>query len=246
MMPASWNGMSSTGRSELARPPDPPIAVEIRPIRTARRMRLRFDEARGVLKLTCPPRTSAAKALRWVEEQRDWIEAQIAASGAGMPFEPGATIPIEGAEVLLIWAETGTRAANLGEGTLRIGGPRAAFERRVENFLRRHALEVMSAEVAEFARAANVAASSVSVGDASTRWGSCSSKGRIRLSWRLILASPEVRRFVVAHEVAHLVHLDHGPRFRALERQLVGNGLDQAKKQLRLEGPRLRRLGRRR
>ena len=51
---------------------------------------------------------------------------------------------------------------------------------------------------------------SVSVGDAGSRWGSCSSQGRIRLSWRLILAPPAVRRYVVAHEVAHLVHLDHG------------------------------------
>ena len=76
----------------------------------------------------------------------------------------------------------------------------------------------MSREVAEYAAAAGVGVRSVSVGDAGTRWGSCSSQGRIRLSWRLILAPPNVRRYVVAHEVAHLVHLDHGAEFKASRR----------------------------
>ena len=90
------------------------------------------------------------------------------------------------------------------------------------------------------------AAAAVSVGDAGSRWGSCSSQGRIRLSWRLIFAPPEVRRFVVAHEVAHLVHLDHSAGFKALEARLYGPGLAKAKAELRRLGPRLRRIGRRR
>jgi len=103
---------------------------------------------------------------------------------------------------------------------------------------------VMSVEVAEFARAAGCTARDVGVGDAGTRWGSCSSDGRIRLSWRLILAPPKVRRYVVAHEVAHLVHLNHGPEFKALEARLLGPGVSEAKALLRRTGPRLRRLGR--
>src|SRR5437764_3725875 len=102
----------------------------------------------------------------------------------------------------------------------------------------------MSSEVAEFARIAGTSARTVSVGDAGTRWGSCSSQGRIRLSWRLILAAPAVRRYVVAHEVAHLVHLDHSPKFKALEARLFGPGLAEAKSMLRRIGPRLRRIGR--
>jgi len=59
----------------------------------------------------------------------------------------------------------------------------------------------------------------------------------------LILAPPEVRRHVVSHEVAHLVHLNHGPEFKALEARLFGPGLSEAKAALRRVGPRLRRLG---
>ena len=102
----------------------------------------------------------------------------------------------------------------------------------------------MSREVAGFAATAGVTARSVSVGDAGSRWGSCTSQDRIRLSWRLILAPPQARRYVVAHEVAHLKHLNHGPEFKALEARLLGPGVAEAKAVLRRVGPRLRRLGR--
>jgi predicted metal-dependent hydrolase len=102
----------------------------------------------------------------------------------------------------------------------------------------------MRAEVADYCALAGLSAAQVSVGDAGTRWGSCSSAGRIRLSWRLILAPAHVRRFVVAHEVAHLRHLNHGREFKALEARLFGPGLAAAKADLRRVGPRLRRIGR--
>jgi len=103
----------------------------------------------------------------------------------------------------------------------------------------------MSRDIAEFSAAAGAVPASITIGDAATRWGSCSSRGRIRMSWRLILAPAEVRRYVAAHEVAHLVHLNHGPEFKALEARLFGTGVAQAKSALRRLGPRLRSVGRR-
>lgn len=221
-----------------------PVPIEIRPLRSARRLRLRFDEVSGTLKLTCPARTSRRAALAWALDQRDWIEAQLSRALPAEPFAPGALIPIEGMEISLVWAQAMPRLARLVGQELHCGGPESGLARRVETFLKRRALETMSREVAEFALAAGVRAASVSVGNAGTRWGSCSSQGRIRLSWRLILASPEVRRYVVAHEVAHLKHLNHGPEFKALEARLFGPGLSTAKAALRRVGPRLRRVGR--
>ena len=245
-MPASLNIMWSSARSEASLEAAIPVPVEIRPIRNARRMRLRFDEASGTLKLTCPWRTSRRAALAWVLDQREWIESQLAKTEAGEPLEPGATIPLEGEEVRLVWDPDARRTPRLIGDEVHCGGPSEGFARRIELFLRRRALDVMSREVTDYAVAAGVAARSVSVGDASTRWGSCSSQGRIRLSWRLILAPPSVRRFVVAHEVAHLVHLDHSAKFKALEARLYGPGLSEAKALLRRSGPRLKRIGRRR
>ena len=237
--------MLSTGRSEAALLAALPAPIEIRPMRTARRLRLRFDDASGTLKLTCPARTSRRAALAWALDQREWIEAQLARCLPGEPFEDGALIPIEGRETRIVWVETEPRMPRLSDGELRCGGPDAGLSRRIEAFLKRHALRLMSAEVAEFAALAGVDAGPVTVGDAGTRWGSCSSRGSIRLNWRLIFAERNVRRYVVAHEVAHLVHLNHGPKFKALEAQLFGSGLAEAKAALRRIGPRLRRIGRR-
>ncbi|MFL6725470.1 MAG: M48 family metallopeptidase [Sphingomicrobium sp.] len=245
-MPANSKIMWSSGRSEAALETALPAPIEIRPLRSARRLRLRFDESSGTLKLTCPWRTSRRAALAWALDQRDWIEAQLARVEPGEPFEPGALIPLEGEEARIVWDPVAPRAPVLNGSELRCGGPESGLARRIELFLRRRALEIMSVEVAQYAAAADVTAASVSVGDAGSRWGSCSSKGRIRLSWRLILAAPDVRRFVVAHEVAHLKHLDHSAAFKTLEARLFGPGLSEAKAGLRRLGPRLRRVGRRR
>jgi hypothetical protein len=238
--------MWSNARSEAALLAELPAPIEVRPVRGARRLRLRYDEVRGILKLTCPMRTSRRSALSWALNQRDWIEMQIARARPAEPFEPGSAIPIAGRDVKLVWAAKEPRTPRLDRGELRCGGPRAGFERRIENFLKRLAISTMSPEAAEFAARAGVTVKAVTIGDAGSRWGSCSSEGRIRLSWRLILAPPEVRRHVVSHEVAHLVHLNHGPDFKALEARLFGAGLSEAKAALRRVGPRLRRLGGRR
>ena len=237
--------MSSSGRSEaLAFHQDLPLPVDIRPIRNARRLRLRLDEQRRVLKLTCPPRMSPKTALAWAAEQREWVEAQLALALPAEPFASGAIIPIEGIETQLAWEERASRIPQLHNGHLTCGGPAAGFARRVELFFRRRALDSLSRETAEIAAAAGLTVRSVAVGDADTRWGSCSASGRIRYSWRLILAPPEARRYVVAHEVAHLAHLNHGPEFQVLEEQLFGGDIAAARALLRRVGPRLKRIGR--
>ena len=144
----------------------------------------------------------------------------------------------------MCWDQAASRTPKLAFNKLTGGGPHEGFAGRIERFLKRHALELLSRETAEFAALAGVTPASVSVGDAGTRWGSCSSSRRIRYSWRLVFASIEARRFVVAHEVAHLVHLNHGAEFKALERKLYGGDVDAARALLRRVGPRLRRLGR--
>jgi hypothetical protein len=236
--------MWSNGRSEALLATALPVPIEIRPIRGAKRLRLRFDDVSGMLKLTCPLRTSRRAALAWALDQREWIEAQLARALPAEPFQPNALVPIEGVETRIVWSKHEQRTPKLVGGELRCGGPELGLSRRIESFLKRLALETMSREVAEFATMAGVTARSVSIGDAGSRWGSCSSQDRIRLSWRLILAPPQARRYVVAHEVAHLKHLNHGPEFKALEARLLGPGVAEAKAVLRRVGPRLRRLGR--
>ncbi|MGI8706126.1 MAG: M48 family metallopeptidase [Sphingomicrobium sp.] len=206
-------------------------------------MRLRFDERDRLLKVTHPRGVRPAAALAWAATQRLWVDEQLARALPPEPFVPGAVVPVEGIDVELVWSENSPRAPRIVGGRLICGGPQAGFARRIELFLKRLALETLSKETADIAKAVGLHAVSVSVGDARTRWGSCSSSGRIRYSWRLILAQPTARRFVVAHEVAHLKQLDHGPKFKELERELFGGDTAAAQALLQACGPRLRRIG---
>jgi predicted metal-dependent hydrolase len=243
-MPASSSIIwSSVPSRRLETHPDLPLPVLLCAIRTARRMRLRVDERDRVLKLTHPRGVRPAAALAWALSQKAWVEEQLDRKPPAEPFVPGATIPIEGVETALHWASNLPRTPVLADGRLSCGGPESGFGRRVALFLKRRALATLSADTAEIASTAGVRATSISVGDARSRWGSCSSSGALRYSWRLILAPPEVRRFVVAHEVAHLTHLNHGREFKALERSLFGADTRRAEALLRQWSPRLRRIG---
>jgi predicted metal-dependent hydrolase len=152
---------------------------------------------------------------------------------------------LEGRDARLEWIEGGSRAVSYRNGVLACGGPLDAFARRIEIWLRTRARDLLSADTAEAAQRAGVSVRRVSIGDAGTRWGSCSASGSIRYNWRLVLAPPEVRRWVVAHEVAHRLHMNHGPAFKAAEAKLFDGDADAARLLLRRIGPGLKRIGRR-
>jgi predicted metal-dependent hydrolase len=183
-------------------------------------------------------------ALDWARGQGEWVDRQLVLVQPGEPFATGATIPFEGREIRLQWqAGLGRSPERVGD-TLRCGGMEAGFAGRIERFLRAEARRRLSEATADMAQRAGVTVKSVAVGDASSRWGSCSASGAIRYNWRLILAPPHLLQWVVAHEVAHCRHLNHGPAFKALEAELYGGGVSSARGELRVLGPRLKRVGR--
>ena len=238
--------MLSTGRSEaLHHHPGLPLPVAIRIHPRARRLRLRLDETRELILLTCPPRGSRKAALDWAAGQREWIDQRLAERQAPQPLAPGVVIPVEGIDTRLEWTDGGSRTLVASPGRLRCGGPREGFARRIESWLKARARERLSLETAATAAQVGVTVRRVSIGDAGTRWGSCSASGSIRYNWRLILAPPDVRRWVVAHEVAHRVHMNHSPEFKALEAELFDGDAQAARLLLRSLGPRLKWIGRR-
>ncbi|URD60215.1 M48 family metallopeptidase [Sphingomonas sp. KRR8] len=223
--------------------PDLPLPIALVRHHAARRLRLRVDHERRQLRLTMPPRGSAQAALRWAGEQRAWVERQLAGAPGHSPLHDGATIPLEGQPVT-IRGIVGRRGVSHVGDELHVGGPADALPRATLRWLHKRALDTLSAETSAIAATAGVSVSSVAIGDAASRWGSCSSAGAIRYSWRLILAPAECRRFVVAHEVAHRLHMDHSPAFRRAEERLFGGPVGPARALLREVGPALRLIGR--
>lgn len=242
-MPATWNSTLSTGRSDLLLSPALPWPVQVRVHPRAKSMRLRLDEAREVLVLTMPRRMSRRAGLQWAERQSPWVAAQLDRLQPGEPFLPGAAIPFEGRDVRLHWDEVLPRSPAVSGDVLRCGGPQESFPARIERFLRTTARQRLSQITAEVAQKAGVTIRSVSVGDARSRWGSCSASGAIRYNWRIILAPPHLLHWLVAHEVAHRRHLNHGPAFKALEAELYGGDVSAARAELRSLGLRLKRVG---
>lgn len=220
----------------------PPIAVVRHP--RARCARLSIDPATGVVKLTLPPRAPLAPALRWAEEKRDWITAEHAKLPQPQPFVDGGTLPFRGAPLTIVWDAKAPRRVVVAGDHLVCGGPIEGLSGRITRWLRAQALALLSAETAEFAERAGVTVARVSIGDPHGRWGSCSSSGAIRFSWRLILAPDYVRRATVAHEVAHRVHMHHGPAFHAQVAALVGGDADRSRAWLKRHGAALHWVGR--
>jgi predicted metal-dependent hydrolase len=218
-----------------------PVTVRVSP--RARNMRLWVDPRTRSVLLTVPRRVSQRRALAWAAGHRDWVEAALAAIPDSTPIVPGALVPVHGEPRRIDWEPGRPRRIEVEGDRLIVGGPAEGLEGRVLRWLRAEALALLTRETREVAARAGVSVKRVGVGDPTSRWGSCSASGAIRYSWRLILAPEFVRRATVAHEVAHLVHLHHGPDFHALAEQLLGEDPKRARRWLHREGAALHRIG---
>ena len=207
-------------------------------------MRLSVDPRDGTVRLSLPTRAALRPALAWAEGKRAWIEGALAVLPGPRPIVPGSVIPIEGRPHVVEWQAGAARTIARDGDRLRVGGPEEAVPARILRWLRREAATRLEEETRAFAVRAGVTVGRVGVGDPRSRWGSCSSSGDIRYSWRLILAPPEVREATVAHEVAHRLHMDHSPAFHAAVKRLLGRDPTPERQWLRTHGAGLYWYGR--
>ena len=207
----------------------------------SRRYRLVFDGARGELRLTVPRRTNERAALKWAGEQQTWLIEQVGKAALPVIVGPGSAVPFLGVERHIDWDAAAPRAIRLDGENLRVGGPRETVGRRIERWLKTQALDLMERESREIAGAAGLSVGRIGVGDPRSRWGSCTHDGDLRYSWRLVMAPDHVRRATVAHEVAHLRHMDHSAAFHTLVDELHDGDVGAARGWLRREGRSLHR-----
>ena len=200
-------------------------AVQLRRHRRARRYTLRIHPSRREAILTMPPRGNLADAKDFAQRHGAWIAARLGGLPKAAPFSPGTSLPLRhvahrivhrAGERGTVWSET----RDSGEKILCVAGGVEHVERRVLDFLKREARRELTRASNHYAEMLGVKVKRISIRDQSSRWGSCTSAGVLSFSWRLILAPPYVLDYLAAHEVAHLVEMNHSPRFWALVAEL--------------------------
>lgn len=190
--------------------------LRIKRLRQAKRMSLRADTVRGEIRVTGPMRLRTGEALAFAKSRQSWLMQRFAAAADAVPLVAGSTIAFCGEPYRIVHDDAQGRGVLIDGDRMIVGGPEIHVGARIERWMRTEARERMAADLTHYCAVAGQPVPDLSVGDARSRWGSCSSQGHIRMGWRLVMAPPAVRRSVVAHEVAHLVHMDHSPRFYAL------------------------------
>ena len=178
-------------------------------------MALRVDVKAGDVVLTWPRGTSERSALRFIEQNQGWIEQRRKKLLPSQPFTDGGKIFIYGRECEIV-RKDGRGVTCLEADRLVVYGRAEHMSRRIRDFLKETARELLTDVAAQKLEQLGLGLADVRVIDPKTRWGSCSPDGRMMFSWRLILTPPQVLDYVVAHEVAHRVHMNHSRKFWAL------------------------------
>lgn len=220
-------------------PGDPPVKVSVRRSARARRLSLRVSRVDGRVTLTLPPRTPLDEGLAFAESRAGWLRGHIARVGGEERPALGGSILFEGAALSLVAGPV--RRATLSAGALVLPDEAAKVVPRVAAFLKATARDRLAAASDRHAARLGRGYRSLTLRDTRSRWGSCSSRGDLMYSWRLVMAPPEVLDYVAAHEVAHLERMDHSPAFWALVDRLFP-GHAACRRWLRENGERLHRL----
>lgn len=209
-----------------------PVRVAVRVSARARSYRLSLPHAGGPV-LTVPQHGRWSEAEAFLDRHAGWLSARLKRVPAAVPFAEGALIPVRG--VMHRVVGTGrvrgrVEIASEGETPiLLLPGDRQHQSRRLVDWLKLEAAADLRRQSVLHAATLGVKVGAVSLRDQSTRWGSCSSTGRLSYNWRLIMAPGFVLDYVAAHEVAHLVEMNHSVAFwRTVERALPDMGRGRA------------------
>ncbi len=190
--------------------------------RSPRRRSIGFRIDPAGLTVSVPARLPQQQWEKALIQKSAWILSRLdqMRRHAAPPFvwQSGQMLPFLGSPVELAVEHGHARTAPLlAEGVLSVFSPHphdpAAWTNKVLKWYRREALAFFQNRITVYARQLGVEVSRLNLSNARTRWGSCTSKGDIRLNWRLIKAPPPVIDYVVAHELAHLIELNHSPAF---------------------------------
>lgn len=193
--------------------------LKLRMSKRAKKIALRLDNKGHEIHLVVPERASMHKAYHFAKTHEGWIKEKLDSLPAPLPFIDGAVIPLFGEDITLdIYSDTTlkTSSIDLNNKTLSIKTNKDDPSSRITRFLKEQARSKLSDLACKKAAQIKKPVKAIHVRDTKSRWGSCSPDGTLSFSWRIIFAPYEAFDYLVAHEVAHLIHKNHGPQFWAL------------------------------
>lgn len=199
-------------------------ALELRISKRARRVALRLDPDRRIVRLVVPERLGKKKALNFARNHQAWIEEKLAALPKPIYLDHGVTIPVFGIERsidLTIDPDLKRTSISLLQNNIRISSNREDISGRLVRYLKNLIKEEVTLLAGKKAKQIDKPIKSIQVRDTKSRWGSCGPDGQLSFSWRLIFAPYAALDYLVAHEVAHLRHMNHGAEFWALCQELA-------------------------
>ena len=202
----------------------------------ARRMTMRLAPDGSEVRITLPQWGRTAEALEFAQKRRGWLAGQLAALPEPAKLSADGLLPYRGDQLPIRHDPAAPRKVRLSEGELLVGGPAESLQARLRRWLEGEARRLLSDDLAFYCLRADQPAPLLMLSNAQRRWGSCARDGTIRINWRLVMAPDMVRRSVVAHEVAHLVHFDHSPAFHAMLGQVFDHDIRAANRWLKREG----------
>jgi predicted metal-dependent hydrolase len=207
------------------------IRLLVRESPRARRLTLRIDAAGEAVELVLPRRVSLATGLAFLDSRRDWVAERLAQLPDHIPFADGAIVPVLGTphriRHLGLRRRGEARSVSLVDGEIQVIADPAHLSRRVRDHLIGLARHEISSRARSLASRIDRRVARITLRDTTSRWGSCTASGNLAFSWRLVLAPEAVLDYVVAHEVAHLAEMNHGPRFWNLVETLAPGAVAQ-------------------
>lgn len=222
-------------------PGSPPVEVHLKRSARARRFSLRVSRLDGKVTLSMPLRAREGEALAFLKGHEGWLRDTLKGmpDSARTPVTIGSVIPVEGCALSL--APGTGRGIRVEEGRLLIPGDPASAGPRLAAWLKVLARDRLARASTHYAGLVGRSYTSLALRDTRSRWGSCSPDGRLMYSWRLIMAPPAVLDYVAAHEVAHLVELNHSAAYWAVVDRIYP-GWEVQRKWLHTHGRTLHRL----
>lgn len=211
-----------------------------KPSPRAKRLSLRMSSKEGTLILTIPPRITTTQVSVFLKQCVPWVSKQLAKLSKSVTIEPGTDVTIHG-EVFRCMVDPLRRKPTLCKVTQTLRVPPQYVQKDLYELFKKLADKVLPTYVLKAADALGQQVERISIRDQKSRWGSCSGRKTISLSWRLILAPPEVAHYVCVHEAAHLLHMNHSPAFWKAVESLCPP-YKSHKKWLKLHGPALMRV----